>query len=241
MGARPSSIIRLMRACASRTLEISPRGPNCGLFPQGPIIPVPTSSSPYRPVGICGNNWAVSPGGHAKESLRTRGFEGCYSRYFAGSFVLQRCRNSIRRYSAAPKREFRSQFPLFLFNSKKLSPVCSGLPQFVPVYSIYTQSQKCPRIHEVKSGSRFFGSSGSFSWVTLGHGKLRAATYGAHGRYIPREGKAEKPPTNTLLVATMDPRSSTCTVRSEALSSQCPLPQKRFSAFRFSHKLSFRD
>ena len=66
VGARPSSIIRLMRACASRTLEISPRGPNCGLFPQGPIIPVPTSSSPYRPVGICGNNWAVSPGGHAK-------------------------------------------------------------------------------------------------------------------------------------------------------------------------------
>ena len=66
VGARPSSIIRSMRACASRTLEISPRGPNCGLFPQGPIISVPTSSSPYRPVGICGNNWAVSPGGHAK-------------------------------------------------------------------------------------------------------------------------------------------------------------------------------
>ena len=48
-----------------------------------------------------------------KESPRTRGFEGCYSHYFAGGFVLWRCRNSIRRYSAAPKREFRSQFPLF--------------------------------------------------------------------------------------------------------------------------------
>ena len=48
-----------------------------------------------------------------KESPRTRGFEGCYSHYFAGGFVLRRCRNSIRRYSAAPKREFRSQFPLF--------------------------------------------------------------------------------------------------------------------------------
>ena len=47
-----------------------------------------------------------------KESPRTRGFEGCYSHYFAGGFVLRRCRNSIRRYSAAPKREFRSQFPL---------------------------------------------------------------------------------------------------------------------------------
>lgn len=87
--------------------------PNCELFPQGPIIPVPPSSSPYRPVGICGNNWAVSPDRHAKESLRTREFGGSYSRYFAGGFVLRRCRNSIRRYSAAPKREFRSQFPLF--------------------------------------------------------------------------------------------------------------------------------
>ena len=48
-----------------------------------------------------------------KESPRTKGFEGCYSHYFAGGFVLRRCRNSIRRYSAAPKREFRSQFPLF--------------------------------------------------------------------------------------------------------------------------------
>ena len=48
-----------------------------------------------------------------KESLRTRRSGGCYSRYFAGGFVLRRCRNSIRRYSAAPKREFRSQFPLF--------------------------------------------------------------------------------------------------------------------------------
>ena len=74
--------------------------PNCGLFPQGPIIPVPPSSSPYRPVGICGNNWAVSPDRHAKESLRTRGFGGSYSRYFAGGFALWRRRNSTRRYSA---------------------------------------------------------------------------------------------------------------------------------------------
>ncbi len=40
--------------------------PNCELFPQGPIIPVPPSTPPYRPVGICGNNWAVSPDRHAK-------------------------------------------------------------------------------------------------------------------------------------------------------------------------------
>ena len=40
--------------------------PNCELFPQGPITPVPPSTPPYRPVGICGNNWAVSPDTHAK-------------------------------------------------------------------------------------------------------------------------------------------------------------------------------
>ena len=28
--------------------------PNCELFPQGPIIPVPPSSSLYRPAGVCG-------------------------------------------------------------------------------------------------------------------------------------------------------------------------------------------
>ena len=41
-----------------------------------------------------------------------RGSGGRYSRYFADGFALRRCRNSIRRYSAAPKCEFRSQFPL---------------------------------------------------------------------------------------------------------------------------------
>ena len=87
--------------------------PNCELFPQDPIIPVPPSSSPYRPVGICGNNWAVSPDRHAKESPRTRGFEGCYSHYFAGGFALRRRRSSISRYSAVLKREYRSQFPPF--------------------------------------------------------------------------------------------------------------------------------
>ena len=35
-----------------------------------------------------------------------------------------------------------------------------------------------PRIHGVKSGSRFFVSSEAFSWVTVGHGKLRAANNG---------------------------------------------------------------
>ena len=74
-----------------------------------------------------------------KESPRTRGFEGCYSHYFAGGFVLRRCRNSIRRYSAAPKREFRSQFSLFPLDgsssdvpSFQLHPVFGAVSNRVP-------------------------------------------------------------------------------------------------------------
>lgn len=41
--------------------------PNCELFPQGPIFPVPPSTPLYCPVGICGNNCAVSPYRDAKK------------------------------------------------------------------------------------------------------------------------------------------------------------------------------
>ena len=68
--------------------------PNCELFPQGPIIPVPPCTPPYRPVRTCGNNWAVSQVSMQKESSRTRGFESNYSHYFAGGFVLRLCPNS---------------------------------------------------------------------------------------------------------------------------------------------------
>ena len=47
--------------------------PNCELSPQGPIIPVPPSTPLYRPVGICGNNWAVSPGRLQKENPEPEG------------------------------------------------------------------------------------------------------------------------------------------------------------------------
>ena len=40
--------------------------PNYELFPQGPIIPVPPSTPPYRPVGACGNNRTVFPGRQVK-------------------------------------------------------------------------------------------------------------------------------------------------------------------------------
>ena len=66
-------------------------------------------------------------------------------------------------------------------NSQNLSPVCSSLSQFAPVCPIYAQSQKLTKFHGVKSGSRFFGSSEPFLRVTVGHGKLRAATNGRIG------------------------------------------------------------
>ena len=40
--------------------------PNCELFPQGPIIPVPPSAPPCRPVGAYGNNCDVFPGRNVK-------------------------------------------------------------------------------------------------------------------------------------------------------------------------------
>ena len=74
-----------------------------------------------------------------KESLRTRGSGGRSSRYFAGGFALRRCRNSIRRYSAAPKRESKSQFPLFPLDgsssdvpSFQLHPVFGAVSNRVP-------------------------------------------------------------------------------------------------------------
>ena len=50
--------------------------PNCELFPQGLIIPIPPSTPLYRPVGIDGNNWVVFPGRDAKRkpsNQRVRG------------------------------------------------------------------------------------------------------------------------------------------------------------------------
>ena len=93
-----------------------------------------------------------------KESLRTKGFGGCCSRYFAGSFTLRRCRNSTRRYSAAPKRESGSQFPLL-----PLDGVGSAVPSFQlhPVFGIDTE-----RLPSNDAMSRFVGF-GDKSWDNL--------------------------------------------------------------------------
>lgn len=90
-----------------------------------------------------------------KESLRTKGFGGCYSRYFAGGFALWRYRNSIRQYSAAPKREFRSQFPLL-----PLDGFGSAVPSFQlhPVFGSVSS-----RVPSGDAMSRFVGF-GDKSW-----------------------------------------------------------------------------
>lgn len=87
-----------------------------------------------------------------------RGSGGLYSRYFAGGFALRRCRNSIRRYSAAPKCEFRNQFPLLPFDG-----VGSAVPslQLHPVFGIDTE-----RVPPNDAMSRFVGF-GDKSWDNL--------------------------------------------------------------------------
>lgn len=49
--------------------------PNCELFPQGPIIPVPPSSSPYRPVGVCGIIEPFPQVGMQKKAFEPEGSE----------------------------------------------------------------------------------------------------------------------------------------------------------------------
>lgn len=128
--------------------------------------------------------------------------------------------------------------------SHSMVKTASSLFQFVAV---------CSSLFYLHSVSKMPANPWDQIWVTvfrvtwavfLGHaGSRQTASSNLWGTWTlySKGGQGREAPTNTLLVATMGPRSSTCTVRSEALSSQCPLPQKRFSAFRFSHKLSFRD
>lgn len=52
--------------CLKNTRNHPSGDPNCEPSPQSLIIPVLPSTPPYRPVGICENNWAVSPYRDAK-------------------------------------------------------------------------------------------------------------------------------------------------------------------------------
>lgn len=68
-GLNPPRSFNLVSAARNR-----PSGnPNCELFPQGPIIPVPPSTPPYRPVGALGNNLVVFPGKNVKRKPSNQG------------------------------------------------------------------------------------------------------------------------------------------------------------------------
>ena len=79
-------------ACASRTLKIGLRWTRIVNYSRRALL------FPYRRVFRCaaqyGHTGIIEPFSQVdmqKESLRTGGFGGCYSRYFAGGFALRRC------------------------------------------------------------------------------------------------------------------------------------------------------
>ena len=128
--------------------ESASRGPELCTIPAGPYFPVPLSiDRDLLSVGACGIIGPFPQVGMPKGSLRTREFGGRCSHYFAGGLALWRRRNSIRRYSTAPEREFRSQFPLFpLYDSSsavlsfQLHPIFGAVSNRVPPSSTMSRS-----------------------------------------------------------------------------------------------------
>ena len=59
--------------------------------------------------------------------------------------------------------------------------------QFAPVRPICIQSQKSPRIHGVKSGSRISGRGRAPSWATAGHEGWRVGSQGVLAIWQERE------------------------------------------------------
>ena len=98
-------------------------------------------------------------------------------------------RPALERFEGGPWLNQRGtvRFSLFPLNSRKLSPVCSGLPQFAPVRPICIQSQKSPRIHGVKFGSRISGRGRTLSRVTAGHEDWRVGSQGVLALWQERE------------------------------------------------------
>lgn len=123
-------------------------------------------------------------------------------------------------------------FPLNSKNSLQFVSVCSSLSYLHPISKFASNLWGQIWVTDFGAGQGVLAGQG-------GSRQVASSGYWPHGHCVPREGRVEK--SLQAPVATMDPRSSTCTARSEALSSQCPLPRKRSSAFRFSHKLSFQD
>ena len=118
------------------------------------------------------------------KGLRTRGLGGLYSRYFAGGFALRRCQNSIRRYSAVLKREFRTQFPLFpLYDSSsavlsfQLHPIFGAVSNRVPPSS--TMSRSVGFGDKSRDNFKNFFKTQGFEFLFLSQRARRAAFGGS--------------------------------------------------------------
>lgn len=141
--------------------------------------------------------------GAQREGLRTRRFGGLYSCHFAGSIVPWRCRNSIRRYSAASKREFRSQFLLFPLDGPssavpllQLHPVFGDASSRVPPSS--TMSYFIAFGNKSWDNFKNFLQTQGFEFLFLSQRARRAAFEGSVARKMPvlklNRPLARKPP-----------------------------------------------
>ena len=167
--------------------------PNCELFPQGPIIPVPPSTPPYRPVRICRNNWAVSPYRDAKRkppNQRVRRPLFPLFRWWLCSMATPKQHQAVLGSTKMRVRKPVSviSHPI-VKNSLQFVSVCRSLSWFVPM-----------RL-SLKNARESMGSDlGHGFWVIrgvfVGHAGSRQTASNnlwAHGHYMPREDKAEKP------------------------------------------------
>lgn len=98
--------------------------PNCELFPQCTIIPVPPRTLLYRPVGTGGNNWVVLPGRDAKRKPSNQRVRGLL-------FPLDGAKDA--RYQA--QMTFHTQAPVAIvgyFTMVKQSGNSCSSPYFAP-------------------------------------------------------------------------------------------------------------
>ena len=121
--------------------------PNCELFPQGPIIPVPPSTSPYRPVGICGNNWAVSPYRDAKRkppNQRVRGLLFPLFRWWLCSMTMPKQHQAVLGSTKTRVQKPVSAIPT-LSRSFIAAPFQLGLVRLSVLSTLPPNPSACPR------------------------------------------------------------------------------------------------
>ena len=111
--------------------------PNCELFLQGLIIPVPPSTPLYRPVGTEGNNWFVFPGRNAKRKpsdQRVRGLLFPLFRWWLCPAAMPKQYQTVlgstktrvqKPVLATPTRQIQVYEEVFLLNLQvKYSQIC---------------------------------------------------------------------------------------------------------------------